>query len=446
MFKTIRAKVFFFIFLMLLGTTLLFSVFTTDVMEKHLLKEILQRTELLARSLSASASYHITLKDMLGLDHTLFHAKEKNPDIESIALIDKEGNIIAHTELRKRGTKFEYPHGREIKSTDSLIVKKIENGFNIITPIIFANQHIGNLVMTINDTAIKAADKRIKRNILIIFMIVLFLGAAITMMLSSIITRPVNNLIKGIESLRYNRMDAPLRVYSDDELGRLTHHFNELVNTIFVQQENIRHYAKELEESFISTVRVLAAAIDARDPFTMGHSSRIAILSSKIGERLGLNTAQLEDLEISCLFHDIGKLRIPDAILIKEGALDTAEYREIMKHPEYGAEILRRAPTLHKYIPAVLHHHEWYNGKGYPYGLRGNDIPIFASIISVSDAFDAMTSSRPYRKGLSLKEAIEELTYWSGKQFNPEIVKILLELLEKEGITIFKPRIERLLI
>lgn len=331
-----------------------------------------------------------------------------------------------------------------ITTSGQLTIKKIENGFNITTSVIFANQNIGTLVMTINDTAIKSAEKKVKRNILIISLIVLSIGAGITMFLSSIITKPVNNLIKAVEALRYNRVEGPLPVYSEDELGKLTHHFNELVNTITIQRESIRHYAKELEESFISTVRVLAAAIDARDPFTMGHSSRIAILSSKIGERLGLSRAELEDLEISCLFHDIGKLKIPDAILIKEGTLDTSEYREIMKHPEYGADILRRAPTLHKYIDAVLHHHEWYNGKGYPYGLRGMEIPISASIIAVADAFDAMTSSRPYRKGLSLKDALDELTYWSGKQFNPEIVKILLELLSKEGRTIFKSYKERL--
>ncbi len=178
----------------------------------------------------------------------------------------------------------------------------------------------------------------------------------------------------------------------------------------------------------------------------MGHSSRVAILSSRLGEKIGLNKTDLEDLEISCMFHDIGKLRIPDAILLKKGSLDTAEYREIMKHPEYGAEILRRAPTLHKYIPAVLHHHEWYNGKGYPYGLRAKEIPVSASIIAVADAFDAMTSSRPYRQGLSLKDAFDELAYWAGKQFDPEIVKILLELLRKEGRTIFKHKQERLTI
>jgi len=436
-FKSIKAKLFIFVFLLIIGTTFLLSLFITDLIEKYLQKEVLERTELLAKSISASASYNYISKDILGLDHTIFSFKEKHQDIESIAIIDRKGTIIAHTDLSLKGTHFPVP---DIEDAEDTIVRKQKNGFEIITTLNFTNKKIGYLVLELNKSSIRMAQQKVKGYIAITLIIILVFAATGTLFLSTFITRPINELIRGIEDLKLNRKIKPIYVYSDDELGRLTEHFNEMVRTITFQQESLNSYSRELEESFISTVKVLAAAIDARDPFTMGHSARIAILSSKLGESIGLSRREVEDIEIACLFHDIGKLRIPDAILIKQGPLDTSEYREIMKHPEYGAEILRRAPSLHKYIPAVLHHHEWYNGKGYPYGLKGKEIPVAASIIAVADAFDAMTSSRPYRKGLSIKDAMEELKYWAGRQFEPEIVKILLGLLEKEGNRIYKFR------
>jgi putative nucleotidyltransferase with HDIG domain len=176
----------------------------------------------------------------------------------------------------------------------------------------------------------------------------------------------------------------------------------------------------------VSLIKVLTAAIDARDPCTHGHSARVSFLSLKIGTAIGLRKKELEDLEAACLFHDVGKLRMPDSILRKTSVLNQPEIKEMMQHVEYGAEILGKAQSLNKYIPAVRHHHEWYNGKGYPDGLRGDSIPLFASIICIADSFDAMTSDRPYRYALSEAEAVRELIDLSGKQFNPYLVEIFM--------------------
>jgi putative nucleotidyltransferase with HDIG domain len=176
----------------------------------------------------------------------------------------------------------------------------------------------------------------------------------------------------------------------------------------------------------VSLIKVLAAAIDARDPCTHSHSARVSFLSLKVGAAIGLRKKELEDLEAACLFHDVGKLRMPDSILRKTSVLNQPEIKEMMQHVEYGAEILGKAQSLNKYIPAVRHHHEWYNGEGYPDGLRGDNIPLFASIICIVDAFDAMTSDRPYRYALSEAEAVRELIDLSGKQFNPYLVEIFM--------------------
>lgn len=139
----------------------------------------------------------------------------------------------------------------------------------------------------------------------------------------------------------------------------------------------------------------------------------------------------MRDLEVACLFHDVGKIKTPDSILLKPGKLSPAEYKEMMLHVEYGASILSWAPSLVKYFPATRHHHEWHNGKGYPDGLTGKSIPLFAAIITIGDTFDAMTSDRPYRKALSAEEALAEIGRMSGVQFRPDLVPVFIGQMEK---------------
>jgi putative nucleotidyltransferase with HDIG domain len=177
----------------------------------------------------------------------------------------------------------------------------------------------------------------------------------------------------------------------------------------------------------------VAAAIDARDSYTLGHSTRVSEMAIALGRELGLGGQELDDIEIACLFHDVGKIKIPDAILHKAGNLDPDEREEMQKHPEYGAEILRKAPSLRRFIPAVRHHHEWYDGSGYPDGLSREGIPRDAAIISLADAYDAMTSDRPYRKAMTKKKALATIEEHGGKQFSPELASLFLGTVKKMG-------------
>lgn len=198
------------------------------------------------------------------------------------------------------------------------------------------------------------------------------------------------------------------------------------------QKGKLNKYAHDLEEAYVSIVKVVAAAIDARDSYTHGHSARVAQLSLLIGRQLGLSPDELADLEVACLFHDVGKIKTPDSILLKQGKLSPAEYDEMKRHVEYGADILSWAPSLAKYITATRHHHEWYNGHGYPDRLAGNTIPLFAAIITIGDTFDAMTSNRPYRSALSEEHALTEIKRMSGIQFRPDLVEVFVELMDKQ--------------
>ena len=233
-----------------------------------------------------------------------------------------------------------------------------------------------------------------------------------------------------MEELKEGKRTRPLRIFSKDELGKLTESFNGMSELITQQREELFKYTQELEEAYISNLRVLAVAIDARDPYTLGHSARVALNSLMIGEEMGLKKNELEELEIASLFHDVGKLKTPDSILFKGRSLDSAEYVEMKHHPEDGAEILRKVKSLEKYVAPVRHHHEYYNGKGYPDGLDGEEIPLYAAIISIADTFDAMTSTRPYRKAQSKAEALKELEKGAGKQFHPDLVRAFLKVME----------------
>ncbi len=258
------------------------------------------------------------------------------------------------------------------------------------------------------------------------------LGFLVVLLLSNFIVKPIRELSLGLDALKAGRRSRRLRVYGNDELGKLTASFNRMSSLITEQQEKLLAYTEELQAAYLSTLRVLAAAIDARDPSTLGHSARVAVASAMIGQEIGLAKEDLEELEIACLFHDVGKLKTPDAILLKSDTLNSAEYDEIRRHPEAGAVILERAQVLRKYIPSIRHHHEYYNGQGYPDGLRGDTIPLFAAIISIADAFDAMTSERSYKTALSVSDALQELQECAGKQFHPGLVQAFVRAMGRE--------------
>lgn len=197
--------------------------------------------------------------------------------------------------------------------------------------------------------------------------------------------------------------------------------------------ENARLYER-LSETFISLVQTLAETIEKRDPYTAGHTKRVMDFSLAIGRGMNLSKGELFKLKLAAILHDIGKIGVRDNILLKIGNLSDAEFEIMKKHPVYGEEILKHIKELNNIIPGVRYHHERCDGLGYPDGLTGDEIHIMGKIIAVADAFDAMRTDRPYRKGLSLKMAFEELKTHSGTQFDPDVVNAFFTAYEDAGI------------
>ncbi len=183
---------------------------------------------------------------------------------------------------------------------------------------------------------------------------------------------------------------------------------------------------RTLKKAHLDSVKVLAEAIDAKDPYTRGHSDRVKRMSLAIAKKMGFSEERLENLEYGALLHDIGKIGIKDEVLQKQAPLSSEEYQYIQEHPLIGVKIVEGVEFFKDKIPMIRHHHEHYDGNGYPDGLAGEAIPLEARIISLPDAFDAMTSTRPHRNIMPLQNVLAELEKFKGKQFDPKVLEIFL--------------------
>lgn len=262
-----------------------------------------------------------------------------------------------------------------------------------------------------------------------IFILVVGLGFAFIG--SRLITReielPIQHLYERMGEVKIGNFRTGASDLFADEFSRLVSGFNHMLRGIRVQAAR----NNQLVESYFAT---LAAALDARDPYTAGHSLRVAEYAVNIGILAKLPDDQIHDLRKAALLHDIGKIGIPDDVLLKEGALTDEEWELIKQHPVLGESILKQiepADAMAPFLPGVRSHHERYDGKGYPDGLQGEDIPLFGRIIAVADAFDAMTSDRPYRKGLDKLKAITILEEGGSTQWDPYFVELFVDAYRK---------------
>ena len=204
----------------------------------------------------------------------------------------------------------------------------------------------------------------------------------------------------------------------------------EQMNIISSINTELEKSKEDLEKAYLESIQTLRYTVEAKDTYTRGHSDRVSEYSVLIGKSMGLSEEELNKLKIGGLFHDIGKIGIPDNILLKNSRLTDEEYSEIQNHPSIGKHILSNATIFQDIIPIVYHHHERFDGTGYPGKLKGEEIPLLARVAAVADTFDAITSRRSYRDALPLEIAKEEFKKFSGTQFDPEIIKVFLYILE----------------
>jgi len=239
------------------------------------------------------------------------------------------------------------------------------------------------------------------------------------------IAAPIRGLARSTLAISRGEFHERAPIRGAREISELAMTFNRMAGDIEQYIARLKQAAEENRELFLGSIRMLAAAIDEKDPYTRGHSGRVAKYSVLIGAELGMSTEELDRLRISALLHDVGKIGVDDRVLKKPGLLTPEEFELMRQHPVKGANIMRPVAQLKEMLPGIELHHEHMDGRGYPYGLRGDQIPLMAKIIAVADTLDAITTNRPYQSAMDLDYALERIRQFVGTKFDPTVVGAL---------------------
>jgi HD-GYP domain-containing protein (c-di-GMP phosphodiesterase class II) len=287
----------------------------------------------------------------------------------------------------------------------------------------------GVIVQVDQDKAYYTAIK-MRRHAVLVVTLVLIAALVFGTLFAEQISRPIRELARGADRLAGGDYSTRVSVNSRNEVGVLADAFNQMGGEIQKAIEEVRKQASINKELFMGSIRMLANAIDEKDPYTRGHSERVAYYSMVIARHLGMRPEEVEKVHLSGIIHDVGKIGIEDKILRKASALTDEEYEIMKQHPTKGAHILDAVPALKAMAGAGLMHHENVDGSGYPDGLKGDAIPLLGRIVSVADAFDAMTTDRPYSKAMTFEAALARLRFLAGKKFDLRCV----EAMEKASV------------
>lgn len=253
------------------------------------------------------------------------------------------------------------------------------------------------------------------------------------------LTRPVRELAAAAQRIAAGDFSQRVKVLGRTELGELGSSFNQMTDQIERFIGDLQRSADENHELFLGTVKALAAAIDGKDPYTRGHSERVSRFSVAVAQGLGLPDSEIEQIRISALLHDVGKISIDDRVLKKPSALTDDEFEVMKTHPQKGYKIMSQIPAMRDFLPGMYMHHEMINGEGYPQGLKGDEIPMQARIVSVADTFDAMTTERPYQRAMDLEAALIRLKSFVGTRYDARVVAAFIAACEagriRPGVT-----------
>lgn len=362
-------------------------------------------------------------------------------------VVDRRGKVLMHSDPVKA---FEHPNLANLKIVQEFIKAPVRvtetytdlksgrpvNMLGTVAPV--EQIDWGVVVQKEESRAFASVDKMVRRTIEW-SAIALALAIVVGLGFATGVTRPLRVLAERSREIAAGDYEKRVEIRSRNEIGDLADNFNVMSAEIQKAVENLKRAAHENHLLFINSIRMLAAAIDAKDPYTRGHSERVARYSVAIGKQLHLSEREMRNLRISALLHDVGKIGIDDRILRKPGALTDEEF-EIMKgHPEKGAAIMGAIAQLTDVIPGMKYHHEKWSGGGYPEGLSGEEIPMQARIVAIADTFDAMTTNRPYQKAMELNYVVEKIVSFAGSRFDPRVCDAFVRAVKLGEIQIEEP-------
>jgi putative nucleotidyltransferase with HDIG domain len=265
------------------------------------------------------------------------------------------------------------------------------------------------------------------------FGVAIVLALAVSGYVAAKLTSPLRECVRGALEIARGRFGSQVDVTVHNEIGDLAYTFNHMSRELASYDGENRRLIAALERGYVDTIRSLASAIDAKDPYTRGHSERVATLAVEIGRELGLPAADLHALEYGGILHDIGKIGVPEVVLQKRATLDPSETAQVRAHPAIGAEIVGGVEFLREALPAIRSHHERWDGTGYPEGLAGEAIPRVARIINAADTWDACSSDRPYQEKMTPAQVIRVLSGLKGLQIDPSVHDALVRVIGRRA-------------
>jgi HD-GYP domain-containing protein (c-di-GMP phosphodiesterase class II) len=356
-------------------------------------------------------------------------------------VVDRNGRVLMHSEPSINLERPDYSSLKIVQEYTKAPVRLTEsygdiNGHTVLGTVVPVGRPDWGVVVQQPEALAFSTVSKMERATMEWGSIALGLAVIVAIGFASGISRPVRLLAERSREIAAGKYDQKISVKTHNEIGELADNFNVMSSAIQQAVEQLKKAANENNQLFINSVRMLAAAIDAKDPYTRGHSERVARYSIAIGKNLHLPEGEMRNLRISALLHDVGKIGIDDRILRKPGALNDEEFELMKQHPAKGAVIMSGVSSLIDIIPGMKYHHEKWSGGGYPDNLQGDQIPMQARIVAIADTFDAMTTNRPYQKAMELGYVVEKIKSFANTRFDPKVVDAFVQAVKRNDITI----------
>lgn len=395
----------------------------------------------MAIPLQVGDQYGGMLAAVVSLDGILRRLQEASVRGRVVFVVDNAGHIVAHPETSMYVPGTDAKAGSDIVTQVTMLPKElrttetvrqfmmVENGRQV--PMIGTYSTIPDLGWAViaqrkledarEDVGVTELNEQALKFVFVVAFAALILGYLFAVGIST----PIRALAASTRAISRGEFHQRTPVQGAAEISELAETFNGMASDIEQYIERLKLAAQETRELFLGSIKMLAAAIDEKDPYTRGHSGRVAKYSVIIGKHLKMSEADLDRLRIAALLHDVGKIGVDDRVLKKPGALTPEEFEVMKQHPSKGANIMRPVAQLKEMLPGIELHHERVNGKGYPYGLKGDEIPLMARIIAIADVLDAMTTDRPYQSGSELEFALAKIRSLAGTHFDAHVVDAL---------------------
>jgi putative nucleotidyltransferase with HDIG domain len=380
------------------------------------------------------------LAAVVSLEPILRRLQDASVRDRSVFIVDHSGHIVAHWDTKNfvPGTDLTGNSDlvkririlpQELRSTETVRFTQQVKGHDVEMVGTFSTLPELNWAIVAQRSLKQARDdagvSELNRQALAFVSVVVLAAALVGYFFAVGISGPIRGLAASTRAISRGEFHQRSPVRGASEISELAENFNKMAGDIEEYIERLKESAEENRELFVGSIRMLAAAIDEKDPYTRGHSGRVAKYSTLIGRELGLTPEDLDTLRISALLHDVGKIGVEDRVLKKPGALTPEEFTLMKQHTVKGANIMRPVSQLKNMLPGIELHHEHMDGRGYPYGLQGPQIPLMARIIGVADTLDAMTTNRPYQSAMDLEYALGKIKALAGSKFDAVVVNAL---------------------